>query len=142
MMELRLAQRAYTQTVVTTSSHPLDHVILLYDEAIEEVRKALRSGGKEKLNERVECLRKAVALIEGLVGALDMEAGGEVAGNLQALYVFVLRELALANVTGHTERLEGVVRVLEELRSAWREVRNTEAAPGRADGSQGGKPAE
>lgn len=69
-----------------------------------------------------EQLGKAIALIDGLRAALNIEAGGEIAGNLDALYDYMNRRLAEANALDDVAVLDEVTALLSEIREAWEQV--------------------
>jgi len=53
-----------------------------------------------------------------------MEAGGEVAGNLRRLYDYILDRLLYANLKNDPRAFEEAEKVLDILRSAWKEMEN------------------
>jgi flagellar protein FliS len=69
-----------------------------------------------------EQLGKAIALLQGLRGALDHEAGTELAGNLDALYEYMTRRLAEGNARDEVVPLDEVSQLLGEIRGAWEQV--------------------
>jgi len=69
-----------------------------------------------------EQLGKAIALIEGLRGALNHDAGTELAGNLDALYEYMTRRLVEANARDELVPLDEVSTLLAEIRAAWEQV--------------------
>ena len=65
-------------------------------------------------------ISKAISIIdEGLRPALDLEAGGEIAANLMALYQYLANRLLYANLKGHAQSLDQVAHLLTELKTAW-----------------------
>ncbi|MDJ0927105.1 MAG: flagellar export chaperone FliS [Gammaproteobacteria bacterium] len=69
-----------------------------------------------------EAICKAVALIDGLRTSLDLDKGGEIAANLNALYDYMTRRLTEANVQNRPELLDEVAGLLAEIRSAWEQL--------------------
>jgi len=53
---------------------------------------------------------------------LDMDAGGEVAGNLRSLYNFMSRHLTQANIKCDAQMIREVITILEELNLGWRAI--------------------
>jgi flagellar secretion chaperone FliS len=53
---------------------------------------------------------------------LDMEAGGEIAINLRALYIFMIRQLHEANIKQDASKIEEVIRLLEEMNQSWKAI--------------------
>lgn len=61
----------------------------------------------------------AIAIIDGLRMSLDLEAGGEIAQNLESLYDYMSRRLYEANVKNDVEAINEVSRLLREIQEAW-----------------------
>jgi len=77
-----------------------------------------------------ERIGKAISLVEGLRASLDHERGGELAGNLDALYEYISRRLTEANLRNDVAILDEVSRLLREIKQAWdRIVGGAETAP-------------
>jgi len=118
---------AYRETRVKTAS-PGQLVVMLYDEALKQCDIAIElSGDGEKPRpDRIErinaALGKAQDVVTELMASLDFDAGGEIAQNLFALYVWFGRELLEANISKDQNRIKAVRGMLAELRSAWAEV--------------------
>jgi flagellar protein FliS len=68
-----------------------------------------------------ERLRRADAIIEELQLTLDLEAG-EIASNLQGIYVFSRRHLNEARVERDPEKVDQVAGLLSELRGSWAQI--------------------
>ena len=86
---------------------------------IASARGHMERGESQQKGER---LGKAMGLIDGLRGSLNIEAGGEIAGNLEALYEYMSRRLVEANASDSVEVLDEVAALLGEIREAWEEV--------------------
>ena len=54
---------------------------------------------------RAEAIAKVMEIVSELQGVLNMEAGGEIAERLEALYADINTSLAAANLTGDVEKL-------------------------------------
>jgi flagellar protein FliS len=65
---------------------------------------------------------------EGLMTALDREAGGELAQNLEALYDYSLRRLILANAHNDDVMLEEVAHLFEPIAQGWNQIKTPTAA--------------
>ncbi len=66
-----------------------------------------------------ESLSRAIALIESLTASLDLEKGGEIAGNLSALYDYAMRRLLEANLRNDPAAIDEVAGLLREVKGAW-----------------------
>jgi flagellar protein FliS len=61
----------------------------------------------------------AASIINGLRGSLDMDAGGDIAQNLDDLYEYMVRRLLEAHARNDAEALDEVAKLLRELKSGW-----------------------
>ena len=98
---------------------------MLYDEAIKQSDTAIElfgSDGKPKPEdiERIgRALGKVQDIITELMASLDFDAGGDIAKDLFALYVWFGRELLEANIQKEPKRIVPVRAMLASLREAW-----------------------
>jgi flagellar protein FliS len=67
-------------------------------------------------------LGRAQAVIAELLHTLDHKAGGEIAGNLERLYHFMLDHLVEANQHKSAQHVAQVARVLEIITDAYRTI--------------------
>jgi flagellar secretion chaperone FliS len=113
----------YTRLEVETgvaAASPQKLVVMLYEGAIKAVLSAQAALARGDLAERGAAISKAISIIdEGLRPALDLEAGGDIAANLMALYDYVSTRLLYANLKAHAQSLDEVTHLLTELKSAW-----------------------
>ncbi len=109
--------RNYVKNSVETAT-PLMLIIMLYDEAIKMCTLAMQDLGvsKESVHNK---LIKAQKIITELTVSLNMEAGGEVAENLKAIYIYLHMRLVEANIENNREKIEESLRILKDLREAW-----------------------
>lgn len=118
--QLAYSPSAYRQSAVLTAS-PEQLVVMLYDGArrfLGQATVAMRAGDVETAHLR---LRRAEAIISHLQDTLDLDQG-EIAGRLQAIYLFCSRHLNDARVQRDPAKIEQVNSLLGELRSAWSTV--------------------
>jgi flagellar protein FliS len=115
-------------------------IVMLYDGAIRAILSARAALEAKDHATKGPALSKAIGIIdEGLKPALDLEAGGEIAANLAALYEYMTRKLMLANLRNDLGALDEVVRLLQELKSAWESLVSRPAgrSPDEGAGAQG-----
>jgi flagellar secretion chaperone FliS len=112
---------AYKQSNVITAD-PKKLVILCYETIITNLRMAQESYASNDYETKAKCIQKAQDIICELTNALDFEKGGQVAGNLYALYGFFTRHIIEADLKRDIEALEEDIKMLEELKSAWQEI--------------------
>jgi flagellar protein FliS len=122
MSNAAYALNAYTQSKTAVAS-PIDLVIMLYDGAIDYLDKAATAVNMKETQEKIRYIDKTVAVIDELLKSLNLEVGGEIAVNLQDLYIYMMRELTMANLQNDAGKIKHVESLLRELVSAWRQIR-------------------
>lgn len=116
------ALSAYSQVDLETavnSATPVQLIILLYDGAITALATAKGYMQEMKFAEKGRLISKAINIVEGLRSVLDFERGGEISQNLNELYDYMKRRLAIANLKNDQAGPSEVISLLNELRSAW-----------------------
>lgn len=108
--------RAHVQTE-GASSHRLIQVLM--EGAMEKIRAAKGLMERREIPEKVRHINWALSIIDGLRQSLDMEKGGEIANNLEALYDYMQRRLVVANVENNPMILDEVTSLMLEIKSAW-----------------------
>jgi flagellar protein FliS len=119
-MSFAASPQAYRESAVLTAP-PERLVVMLYDGArrfLVQAATAMREGDVPTAHER---LRRAERIVEHLLATLDMSQG-EIAGKLEAIYVFCLQLLAEGRMRQDPARLDKVGELLGELREAWAEL--------------------
>lgn len=112
---------SYREMAVQGAS-PLQLVIHLYEQAIEDVRRAIIAMEKGDIEARTKAINHAVKVIGHLQGTLDMARGGEVAVNLNRFYNTVRSGLLDAQFKQSVRILEQQVSQLMLVHEAWLEV--------------------
>ncbi len=113
--------------VVAASPHQL--IVMLYEGAELAVRMAIKHINDGDIPKKSAAISKANnIIIEGLQAALDPHQGGEIAQQLEALYIYMSQRLMLAHINNQTAPLEEVLTLLRDLHGAWQQISN--AAPG------------
>jgi len=118
---------AYARVAIDTGvRYADDHTLiqLLYDEALVQIGIARAAMEQHEPQTKGQAINKATTiLVEGLLAALDMEAGGELATNLARLYLYMTDGLVAAHRTNNLEQLTEVRDLLEGLRDAWAAIK-------------------
>lgn len=96
-------------------------IVLLYDEVIRSLKKAVDKMEKEEEKEFNLLLLKAQRIIRELILSLNMNAGN-IAFNLYSLYLYILRRLGEVATTKDAEVIKEVISLLKPLREAWMKV--------------------
>lgn len=107
-------------TAETASPHKL--IAMLFDGALGALAKAKGAMERSNIEERTQHLNKASEIVVGLRGSLNLEEGGEVAANLDALYDYMTRTIMQANRNNDPEQVQEVVNLLLEVRQGWTEM--------------------
>jgi flagellar protein FliS len=114
----------YLENMVA-NANPVRLVIMLYEKAINCLENALEIGDTEDFDmqrSKYEDMGRALEIISVLDAVLDMEKGGEIAKNLREIYRSLMDELTYQMLKEDKERLEKVIKILKNLKSAWEEV--------------------
>jgi flagellar secretion chaperone FliS len=104
-------------------------VICLYEQAIEDVRRAVIAMEKGHIEVRTHNINHALAVIAQLQGSLDMERGGEVAKNLHRFYNVVRGGLVEAQLKQSARILEQQISHLVLVYESWMEAERLAQAP-------------
>jgi flagellar protein FliS len=60
---------------------------------------------------------------EGLKAGLNLNDGGELAGNLKGLYDYSIQRLTLANLRNDAAPVHEVLNLIEPLADSWKQIR-------------------
>jgi flagellar protein FliS len=102
------------------SASPHKLIVMLYDGALATLLNAKLNMKAGNIAIKGQAISKAISIIDnGLRASLDKKAGGEIAGNLDALYDYMSRRLLQANLKNDVGIIEEVHRLLADLRGAW-----------------------
>ena len=95
-------------------------LIMLYEAAIQNVKKASLAIDKKDRAAKGTHIGKAHDIINELVTTLDYEVGGKIAHDLERLYTFIVEQLVKANMENSKEPLLTAQKLLETLLAGWR----------------------
>jgi len=105
-------------------------VQMLLEGALDKVATAKGQIIRGDLEGKSKHITWAMSIINGLRTSLDMEAGGEIAVNLDDLYSYMTRRLIDANVENSSQALDEVSGLMLEIKGAWdsmpEQIRNPE----------------
>ncbi|MDH4612119.1 flagellar export chaperone FliS [Pseudomonas sp. BN102] len=103
--------------VFETTPHRL--IQMLMEGGLDRIAQAHGAMKRGQAAQKGELIGKAVAIIGGLRDGLDMQKGGELAGNLDRLYDYMTGRLLQANLKNDPDLLDEVAGLLREIKSAW-----------------------
>ncbi len=109
----------YKQMSVLTASRG-KILLLLYEAAIQNVKKATFYLDKKDLAQKGVHIVKTHDIINELTNSLNFEMGGDIARELERLYNFMTEQLVKANLENSKAALESVRKNLETLYSGWK----------------------
>ena len=106
--------------VETASPHRL--IQMLMQGALEKIAIAkgfMQQQGVQAIAAKGEQITWAISIIDGLKVSLDKSTGGDIADNLESLYVYMIKRLMEANLHNKIEYLDEVAGLLKEIKSSW-----------------------
>lgn len=121
--------RNYQKTQVTTASRE-KILLMLYEGAIRFTKQAHAAMKAGKVADKGKYISKATAIISELMATLDFKVGGQLAVDLENLYVFMIDRLIQGNIENNPEYLENVENLLMTLYVAWKDVIENPRADG------------
>ena len=104
----------YKQTSVLSASRE-QILLMLYEAAIRFTKLAIQAAEQKKIADRGQNIIKAFDIVMELNATLDHKVGGELAMQLEQLYVFLMDQYTKANISGSPEPLQGCLKILENL---------------------------
>jgi len=114
------APNVYRESAVLTAT-PEQLVVMLYDGANRFLTQSAVAMRESRPAIAGEKLRRAEAIIDELLATLDMSVG-EIAEQLQALYLFFKEHLMAARLEQSPSKVEQVARLMRELRTSWASI--------------------
>ncbi len=117
---------AYSQVGIETgvsSANPHQLILMLYDGALVSIRSGAVAMENKDIPTKGAAISKAINIISnGLKVSLDLDAGGDLAARLDALYDYMVDRLLYANLHNNSAALEEVSSLLGSLREAWESI--------------------
>ena len=114
---------SYKKMQIETAD-PATLILMLFDRAIVLLDRAKNEILEKQYEEKGYSLTKANEIIAELLGALDMEKGGEIASSLSRLYNFVMHEIIDADKNKNTNAIDNAKRIVSELRESWISIKD------------------
>ena len=103
-------------------------VAQMYNKAVSCLNAAVQAIHNKNIETRWKNNRQAQEIIDHLFRMLDMDKGGEIASNLEALYTYMLLRLPDVDIKNETRAAEEVIELLEPLRASWAELARNQVA--------------
>lgn len=102
---------------------PARLIQLLFEKLLKELQRAKACIQEKNIEGKGEAISKSQEVLMELLNSLNLDVG-QIAHNLQALYLYMFRELNYVNLHLDLKKLNVVVRIVEDLKSAWEEITN------------------
>lgn len=106
-----------------TGATPHQLIVLLYDGAINAMKRAEIYFQSGNIARRGEMLSRAINIIDnGLRAGLNHEKGGQIATELESLYEYISRTLLEANLNKSGEKLPHLIALMTEMSETWQAI--------------------
>lgn len=102
-----------------SADDPHRTILLLLQGVIERVRLAEHAIDTGDVPAKITAIGGALDILDVLRASLDHQAGGQIAGGLEALYVYISECLVQANAGNRKQPLAEALKLLSEITSAW-----------------------
>ena len=111
----------YKQASVMTASKE-QILLMLYEGAIKFTKIAILAMEEKRIAERGTNILKAYDIIMELHTTLDHKVGGDLAKQLEDLYLFMMDQYTKANIKSDVEPLKSNLKILENLYDGWKQA--------------------
>ena len=118
---MKNAAQKYKETSVQSASKE-KILLMLYEGAIRFMKQANLAIDRKDIAARGINIGRAFDIVNELNNTLNHDVGGEIAMNLEQLYMFITEQLTKSNATGQKKPLEDALKVMETLYSGWTEA--------------------
>lgn len=113
--------KAYHKTAVGTASKE-KILLMLYEGCIRNLKKCKLAMENKQWAEKGMHLGKAQDIINELSNSLNFEVGGDIAKQLEALYIYLFDQTTKANIENDPAKIGHCIKILETLYEGWREA--------------------
>ena len=115
------ATKTYQEANFFTAT-PIKLVMMCYDGAIGSLKLARESYLQKEYEAKAKALQKTFDILYELNASLDEKKGGDIARNLRSLYQYMIQALTDADLKQDIRVFDEVIKMLEELESAWKAI--------------------
>jgi flagellar secretion chaperone FliS len=112
------AKRAYRENAVRGAT-PIELVVILFDTAIDDMRRAASAIQSGDIEERATATRHAMLVLQQLQGTLDFEKGGPVAKQFEQFYNLIRGKLLESQMRNSAELIQQQIQFMSEVRECW-----------------------
>jgi len=111
----------YQEIAVQTSS-PTKLVVMLYEGAIRFLGQSVTAIKSKDIDTKRQSIDRAMAVIQHLQSTLDRDRGGDVAAELDRLYIYITSKVLEGSTKLQTGPIEEAIKLLNVLLSGWEEI--------------------
>ena len=104
------------------SADPFEVTQMLMEGALESMKIAKINIQNNDLENKSKFIAKATSIIDSLRLSLNHDAGGELASNLESLYVYMSDSLLESSINNDIAKISEVVDLLSEIKVAWDQI--------------------
>jgi len=112
----------YNRNAVRTgvdSASPHRLIQMLLEGALDKIAVAKGHMERAEIQPKGAQIGAAISILEGLKASLDKDKGGEIAQNLEDLYIYMERRLFEAHAANDPGLLDEVSDLLKQIKEAW-----------------------
>jgi flagellar protein FliS len=110
--------QAYRTNQVMTAD-PGAILLMLYQGTLDFLRQAKDAMERKDMAEKGLFINKTLAIVSELLASLNFDIGGDVARNLEGLYLFMIDHITNANLSNDPRLLEETITLLATLKEGW-----------------------
>jgi len=111
------ANVAKSSAIESASPHQL--IAMLFEGALTRLATARGCMERKDFAGKGEQLGRAISIVGGLQSFLDMEKGGDLAKNLDALYDYITRILFDASIKNDIGKVDEAVSLIRTIKEGW-----------------------
>lgn len=93
--------------------------MMMYEAAIKFTKLAAKACDEKKIADKGINAGRAYDIVMELNNTLDHKIGGDIAMNLEQLYIYVMEEYTKGNITCKSEHFLNALKILENLYQGW-----------------------
>lgn len=118
----RNAPGQYSNMAVQTgieSASPHRLIQMLMEGALEKLARAKGFMQRNEIRAKGQQIGWAISIIEGLKASLNKAEGGEIAQNLEDLYIYMEQRLIVASRENDPAILDEVIALMRQIKEGW-----------------------
>ena len=108
------------------SAGNIDLVIICYEKAIQCLHQAKVHSQENQFEQKAGKIKLAIDIITELQHSLNFESGGQIARNLDALYVYIVQSIIDGDIKKDLTVFDDALRIMMELKNAWEDINTGE----------------